>query len=218
MEEKELLKMNLQYFAEDPGSEGGNQEDDPNKENNPGAQDDNKDQEGEKGQDERTWDRDELAKMINAETKKIESKYEKLLEKTREEAISEGQRLAELSEEDRLKEEESRRLKKIEEREQELNRREMRTTTAELVREEGLPQTFVDLVVADEAEKVQENIKAVKSAFDKAVEEEVDKRLVQKKTKTGTSTGGLTKQEIMKVKDKSQREKLIAENLDLFTK
>ena len=210
--------MNLQYFAEDPGSEGGNQEDDPNKEDNLGGQDDGKGKEGEKGQDERTWNRDELAKMINAETQKIEAKYEDLLEKTREEAISEGQRLAELTEDQRREEEENRRLKKIEEREAELNRREMRTTTAELVREEGLPQTFVDLVVADEAEAVQNNIKAVKEAFDKAVSEEVDNRLVQKQTKTGTSTGSLTKQDIMKVKNKAEREKLIAENMDLFTK
>ena len=217
MEEKDLLKMNLQYFAEDPGSEGGNQ-DDPNKEDNPGGQDDDKGKESEKGQDERTWNRDELAKMINAETQKIEAKYEDLLERTREDAISEGKRLAKMSEEERKEEEENLRLKKIEEREAELNRREMRTTTAELVREEGLPQTFVDLVVADEAETVQNNIKAVKEAFDKAVSEEVDNRLVQKQTKTGTSTGSLTKQDIMKVKNKAEREKLIAENMDLFTK
>lgn len=217
MEEKDLLKMNLQYFAEDPGSEGGNQ-DDPNKEDNPGGQGDDKGKESEKGQDERTWNRDELAKMINAETQKIEAKYEDLLERTREDAISEGKRLAKMSEEERKEEEENLRLKKIEEREAELNRREMRTTTAELVREEGLPQTFVDLVVADEAETVQNNIKAVKEAFDKAVSEEVDNRLVQKQTKTGTSTGSLTKQDIMKVKNKAEREKLIAENMDLFTK
>jgi hypothetical protein len=208
------LKMNLQYFAEDPGDGDAGQDDDQKPEDQ-----NNGENGGEKNEsdDDRTFTRGEIAKMINAETKKLESKYENMLDDKFEEGVSEGQRLAEMTEEKRQEEKEKRRQSKLDEREAELNRREMRATTSDLIREEGLPQTFVDLVVADEAEAVQENIKNVKQVFDEAVEAEVDKRLVQKNTKTGTAQGSLTKKEILRKKDKAEREKLISENMDLFT-
>lgn len=209
------LKMNLQYFAEDPeGGEPGKDDDLKPEGQNAGEDEENN------GEDDagRAFTRAEMAKMINAETKKLENKYENLLEDKFEEGLSEGQRLAEMTEDKREEEKEKRRQSKLDEREAELNRREMRVTTSDLVREEGLPQSFVDLVMAEKAEAVQENIKNVKQVFDEAVEAEVDKRLVQKDTKTGTSSGGITKKEIMKITDKAEREKLISENMDLFTK
>ena len=213
-QDEKTLKMNLQYFAaatdpaddpaDPPADPAGGKADDPA---DPGitlpASQSELDAHTNKV----------VQKALDNQQKALDAK----LEAEREEAISEGKRLANLTEDQQRVEEEKIRQEKLDKREAELNRREMVATTSELIRAEGLPQSFVELVVADEAETVQENIKNVKDAFDKAVEEEVDKRLVQKQTKTGTSTGGLTKRDIMKVKDKSERERLISENMGLFT-
>ena len=72
--------------------------------------------------------------------------------------------------------------------------------------------------MADTAESVKENIASIRKVFDEAVEKRVNERLTQDKPRRGTTAGAMTKAEILAVKDVSERQKLIAENLDLFRK
>ena len=72
--------------------------------------------------------------------------------------------------------------------------------------------------MADTAESVKDNIASIRKVFDEAVEKRVNERLTQDKPRRGATAGAMSKAEIMAVKDASERQKLIAENLELFRK
>lgn len=62
-----------------------------------------------------------------------------------------------------------------------------------------------------------EDVKAFRAEWDKAVEAKVNERLASKnKPKIGGTGGQMTKAEIMAVKDSAERQRLIAQNRDLF--
>ncbi|MCW1000549.1 DUF4355 domain-containing protein, partial [Streptococcus anginosus] len=81
----------------------------------------------------------------------------------------------------------------------------------------GLPLEFLDVVMADNADAISENIKNIRVVFDEAVEKRVDERLAQKSPKRGTtSSHSLTREEILSEPDAKKRLELIRENRDLF--
>ncbi|MBP2621129.1 DUF4355 domain-containing protein [Streptococcus panodentis] len=162
---------------------------------------------------ERTFTRAELSKMIAAERGKWEAEQATALD----EARSEGERLAKLTKDERTKEEQAKRMAELEKREQAIAQREMRLATQTLLADEGLPQEFLDHVLAPTAEEVQAKITALRGVFDDEVEKRVNERLVQKTPRLGTSSG-VTKAEIMAIKDDAERERAIAENIQLFRK
>lgn len=166
----------------------------------------------------RTFTRAEIGKMLAAERAKWEDEQAEIIEQAKEQAKSEGERLAKMTKDERAKEEEARRIQAIEERERVLAEKEMRVATQTLLSEEGLPVEFLDFVISETAEVTKEKIGLLRSVFDKAVESRVDERLVQKAPRKGTGPVSLTKAEIMAVEDDEQRQALIAANIGLFKK
>lgn len=164
----------------------------------------------------RTFTRAEIGKMLAAERAKWEDEQAEIIEQAKEQAKSEGERLAKMTKDERAKEEEARRIQAIEERERVLAEKEMRVATQTLLSEEGLPVEFLDFVISETAEVTKEKIGLLRSVFDKAVESRVDERLAQKAPRKGTGPVSLTKAEIMAVEDDEQRQALIAANIGLF--
>ena len=162
---------------------------------------------------ERTFTRAEIGKMLAAERTKWETEQVAALEQ----AKSEGERLAKLSKDERAREEEAKRIADLEKREQDIAEREMKLATQSLLADEGLPQEFLDHVLAPTAEEVKAKITALRDVFDSEVEKRVNERLVQSAPRRGTTTG-ITKEQIMAVEDDDQRQALIAENIQLFRK
>ncbi|MCK1198549.1 DUF4355 domain-containing protein [Streptococcus uberis] len=167
-----------------------------------------------KQESERTFTRDDIAKMMTAERAKWEAEQADAIEKAR----SEGERLAKLSKDERAKEEEQKRLDAITERERLVAEKEMRIETQTLLVEKGLPLEFIDIVLATTAEEVKTNIDNLQTIFDSAVEKRVDERLTQEKPRTGNGSQTMTKAEIMAIKDDNERLNAIAANRNLFTK
>lgn len=167
-----------------------------------------------KQESERTFTRDDIAKMMTAERSKWEAEQADAIEKAR----SEGERLAKLSKDERAKEEEQKRLDAITERERLVAEKEMRIETQTLLVEKGLPLEFIDIVLATTAEEVKTNIDNLQTIFDSAVEKRVDERLAQEKPRTGNGSQTMTKAEIMAIKDDNERLNAIAANRNLFTK
>ncbi|MGG8343423.1 DUF4355 domain-containing protein [Streptococcus uberis] len=174
----------------------------------------NKTVEQPKQESERTFTRDDIAKMMTAERAKWEAEQADAIEKAR----SEGERLAKLSKDERAKEEEQKRLDAITERERLVAEKEMRIETQTLLVEKGLPLEFIDIVLATTAEEVKTNIDNLQTIFDSAVEKRVDERLTQEKPRTGNGSQTMTKAEIMAIKDDNERLNAIAANRNLFTK
>ena len=166
---------------------------------------------------ERTFTRAEFGKAVAAEIAKARVTWESEQAEALELAKSEGERLAKLTKDERAKEEEAKRLKAIEEREQAIAEREMKMATMALLVEEGLPQEFLGHVLAPTAEEVKAKISDLRNVFDKEVEKRVNERLVQSTPRRG-AINGLTKEDIMAIENDDERQRAIAENIQLFRK
>nr|DAJ84036.1 MAG TPA: Major capsid protein [Caudoviricetes sp.] len=161
----------------------------------------------------RTFTRAEIGKMLAAERTKWEAEQATALEQ----AKSEGERLAKLTKDERAREEEAKRIAELEKRERVIAEREMKLATQSLLADEGLPQEFLDHVLAPTAEEVKAKITALRDVFDSEVEKRVNERLVQSAPRRGTTTG-ITKEQIMAIEDTDKRQAAIAENINLFRK
>lgn len=166
----------------------------------------------------KTFTQDELNHIVQERVQRAVAKAQKDAEDKIKQAQSEGERLAKLTKDERAKEEEAKRLADLEAREKAIAVKELRIETQSLLADEGLPIEFLDVVMADTAESVKENIASVRKVFDEAVEKRVNERLTQDKPRRGATAGAMSKAEIMAVQDANERQKLIAENLELFRK
>lgn len=137
----------------------------------------------------------ELDKKIEAEA---DRKLSKALEKKQAEwqeqqqqaikdALENEKRLSKLSEKERKDEELTTREKQIQQRLQVIERKELKADVVSDLSEKGLPSTFADFLLADNAENTLKNINAFKEAYDKAVNETVKQKLRQDPPRTGDS-------------------------------
>lgn len=166
----------------------------------------------------KTFTQQELDDIVEARVARAVKKAQKDAEEQIQKAQSEGERLAKLSKDERLKEEQAKRLSELEKREHDLAMKELSIEARSLLSEEGLPVEFLDIVMADTAESVKNNISNLRTVFDQAVEKRVDERLTQSKVRTGSTAGSMSKQDIMAISDTSERQRLISENIHLFKK
>ncbi|MFI3605679.1 DUF4355 domain-containing protein [Vagococcus fluvialis] len=203
MKHIKLLSMDLQRFADDV--------------DNPDVDETSKDEKiKDDEKQEKTFTRADVGKMMAAEISKQKAEWQKEYEAKLEEQKSEAERLAKLSKDEREQEEENKRIKAIEEREKNVQMAELRIETKSELANSGLPESFVDFVLTEKAEDIQTNIANLKKHFDDELEKVVNLRLVQKQTKVGTGAAGMTKAQIMEIKDPVERQKAIAENRNLF--
>ena len=166
----------------------------------------------------KTFTQDELNHIVQERVQRAVAKAQKDAEDKIKQAQSEGERLAKLTKDERAKEEEAKRLADLEAREKAIAVKELRIETQSLLSDEGLPIEFLDVVMADTAESVKDNIASIRKVFDEAVEKRVNERLTQDKPRRGATAGAMSKAEIMAIQDANERQKLIAENLELFRK
>ena len=166
----------------------------------------------------KTFTQQELDDIVEARVARAVKKAQKDAEEQIQKAQSEGERLAKLSKDERLREEQAKRLSELEKREHDLAMKELSIEARSLLSEEGLPIEFLDIVMADTAESVKDNISNLRTVFDQAVEKRVDERLTQSKVRTGSTAGAMSKQDIMAISDTSERQRLISENIHLFKK
>lgn len=134
----------------------------------------------------------------------------------KQEEISNAEKLAKMSAAERKEAEDNAKQETLDKREKELNMREYRYEAKHQLEENGLPDSFVDMVLSEDAETTKNNIGAIKAEFDKAIEAAVNEKLKGNNPKAGGRTGALTKGEILKVADTVERQRLIAENINLF--
>ncbi|MXQ48156.1 DUF4355 domain-containing protein [Streptococcus pneumoniae] len=166
----------------------------------------------------KTFTQQELDDIVEARVARAVKKAQKDAEEQIQKAQSEGERLAKLSKDERLKEEQNKRLSELEKREHDLAMKELSIEARSLLSEEGLPAEFLGIVMADTAESVKDNISNLRTVFDRAVEKRVDERLTQSKVRTGSTAGAMSKQDIMAISDTAERQRLISENMHLFKK
>ena len=72
------------------------------------------------------------------------------------------------------------------------SRMELKDQTLKIMSEKQIPLEFVEMIMADDAEKVNANLDVAKKVFDLAVQKAVDERLKGTPPKSGGSPGSLT--------------------------
>ncbi len=174
------LPLNLQFFAEpnDPPEEppADPPEDDP--------------------KDEDTFTKSQvdsqISKAVDSALKKQQAKLEKEKQVELDKAKAEAADYAKMTQKEKEDAEYQKRVKALEDRERELNNRQLLSEIESDLKENELPGAFAEsLLSLQDNEKIKEQITNLKSAFDEAVNTQVKEALRQDTPKTG---GGIQTQ------------------------
>ena len=202
MENKQTIPFNLQFFAEGgEGGEGGTQ-------TQTTTTDD-------QGKEQTTFTKDEVLKLIQAESDKrvtqalatAQKKYEKQLslsklDDTARAAAEKDDKIAELQEQ-------------LAQFQIERNKSELKSVLSS----RGLSAEFADiLVISDDIEASQANIDKLDKLFKAAVKAEVEKRLAGNAPKGGSTTPAEITKESFKKMSLAELSKLAATNPELYEK
>ena len=140
----------------------------------------------------------EVEKIINARFAKLQRESEKRVEQARKDGMTEGEKLASMSAEERFKAQQEKaesdmkaREDALKQREAEVARKELRAQAVETLNGKELPAELADILVYTDAEACNASIAVVESAFRKAVKAEVDKRLAASSVPPTRSSGGV---------------------------
>ncbi|QDP43707.1 putative scaffold protein [Streptococcus phage P738] len=164
----------------------------------------------EKGKQEKTFNRDELAKIMAAEKEKWKAELE--AEKTQ------AEKLAKMNAEEKIAFERDQLKAELEELRQEKAKSEMTKTARGMLAEAdiNISEDLLATLVTEEAEVTKTNVDSFIKSFKEEVDKAVKEALKGKVAKKPASPAGLTKEAILSVKDRSERLRLIAENQGLF--
>lgn len=202
--------MALQLFAEDPAPG----------ENDPGSQNPDKEKPGRDGGEQEPesqvnpknvpkYSDEDFDRMFN-------QKFAKMMEKHQKE-LDEAKRLTEMNAQERAEHEN----RKLQEQVQELLKKEaiseMTKSARGMLREKdiNIGDDLLSVLVSEDADKTKKSVENFISLFQDAVNRAVKDALKGETPKAGGASG-MTKEQIMKVKDRAERQKLINEHMDLF--
>nr|DAY89369.1 MAG TPA: capsid scaffolding protein [Caudoviricetes sp.] len=202
MDIQDKVKLNLQFFAEGPDDktnpddkQGGNDQDDPKK-------DDKKDKDDKKND------------YVTVEELQRRLKQK---DKEKENAVKEAEKLAKMNKDQKNEYE----MEKLRKENEELRQREamnsMRNEARSMFSEKNITATddLLDIVVTTEAESTQKNIDALTNVINNIVKEQVKESLRNGAPKN-VKSGGMTREDIMNIKDSDERQMAIAQNRHLF--
>lgn len=166
MNEIKRLKLNLQHFADD------NPNDSEGKDKQSG------DQQGDDDQKVFELTQSELDsqkhKAVNKALANQEKKFEQRLKEAVENARSEGESYAKLTQKEREEKELSERKKELAEREKAQALKELKSDVVDDLKEQELPTSFADaLIKIEDNEEIKDIIRQIKKDFDSAVGEKV---------------------------------------------
>lgn len=136
-----------------------------------------------------------------------------------EEKENEAKRLAKMNAEQKAQHEKAKLEARIAELEAERTLSEMKSAARTMLSEANInisDALLSQLVSTTDADKTKNAVEAFSEAFSEAIEKEVKERLKSPTPKKSNGNTGLTKEQILAVKDTAERQKLIAENIGLF--
>lgn len=199
-----------QIFAEDGGSEGN--DDKGAKGGNPGADDKG----GNNGKAEP--DSNGTKKYSDAEVDEIINKKFAKWQKEQEKKISEAEKLAGMNAQEKAEHERDTLQKELDELKRANSIAEMEKTARTMLHDDGVnvPDEVVSCLIADDADNTKAKVEAFSKAFKEAVQKAVKDALKGKAPATGKGGSTLTKADILKITNRAERQKAIAEHIDLF--
>lgn len=157
----------------------------------------------------KTYTQEEVDKMLQAETdRRVTSALKKQQAKFDAEK-SEAAKLATMNEEQKKEFEFNKKVQELEQREREFNIMQNKLEASKVMTDKGLPITFVDYIVAEDAETMMSNITSFEKEWKAAIADAVSARLgadsQTPKSKT-VSQAGLSSEEFKKLSVAQQAE------------
>lgn len=189
--------INLQHFAEETEPQGGNPETKPN----------SKGGEGKTGE----------LKYTDEDVNKLLNKKFAEWQKKKEGEISEAQKLAEMNAQQQAEYQRDKLQKELDELKQKDALAEMSKTARKMLSDSGVSVSdeLLSVLVTADAEKTKNAVNSFADLFKTAVKNAVAAELKSPPPTTGTGSG-ITKEQIMAIKDRAARQKAINENIELF--
>lgn len=164
MKNKFLFPLNIQMFADDdPGTDQTNI-DDQGKEGEEG---------GEPNNQPKTFTQEELDKIVQGRIAKERKSWEKQLEDQK----TEAQKLETMSDKEKKKYQEEKRIKELDDREAAITRRELTAQAKVQLADKGIPTELAEILNLTDAESCKKSIETVEKAFQTAVEKAVEEKI-----------------------------------------
>lgn len=203
---KKRLFMALQMFAEEPaGGEPAETEPTGHEPAEPKGTEP-------KNEPEKKYTDEDVNKIIDRKFAEWEKKQSK--------AKSEAEKLAGMNAEQKEKYENEQLKKQVEELLRKDALGKMAAVARGMLGEKNISVSddLIEMLISDDAEKTKSSVDSFINAFQSAVEKAVKDALKGNPPKKTSEPASITKEQIMKVKDPLERQKLIAEHMDLFQK
>ena len=135
--------------------------------------------------------------------------------------VGEAEKLAQMTAEQREKYRADKAEKELADLKRQIALGDMAKTARKMLSDEQItvPDEIITNLVSDDAEKTKESVETFARVFKEAVSLAVKEALRGNPPKAGSNNGAtLTKEQILSVKDRTERQRLIAENAQLFIK
>lgn len=198
--EENKLKLNLQFFSE---------EEEPGK--NDSADNSSKDE-----QEEVTFTPEQQKKVDEIVERRL-AKEKKNTDKKVQDAVEEAKKLAKMNKDEKNNYELNKLKDELNELRNEKALNDMKATARSMFLDKDINVTdeLLNLVVTSDAETTKQNVEDFSRILDSIVQSKVREALRQDSPKNVKATG-MTRQEILDIKDDSERQNAIAQNMHLF--
>ena len=165
MKKKFMFPLDIQLFAEND-----NPDSDP-VDNEGGKGTPSEEPNG--GQETKTFTQEELDKIVQGRIAKERKAWEKQLE----EQQTEAQKLETMSEKEKKKYQEEKRIKDLDDREAAITRRELIAQAKVQLADKGIPTELAEILILTDADSCKKSIETVEKAFQSAVEKAVEEKI-----------------------------------------
>mgnify|MGYP002600257257 CR=1 FL=1 len=165
MKKKFMFPLDIQLFAEND-----NPDSDP-VDNEGGKGTPSEEPNG--GQETKTFTQEELDKIVQGRIAKERKAWEKHLEDEK----TEAQKLETMSEKEKKKYQEEKRIKELDDREAAITRRELTAQAKVQLADKGIPTELAEILNLTDAESCKKSIEIVEKAFQTAVEKAVEEKI-----------------------------------------
>lgn len=132
--------------------------------------------------------------------------------------VSEAEKLAQMTSEEKEKYRADKAEKELADLRRQIALGDMANTARKMLSDEQitLPDEIIMNLVCDDAEKTKNAVESFAQTFKSAVQAAVKDALRGNPPKAGGGDNGLTREKILAVKDRAERQRLINENMNLF--
>ena len=132
--------------------------------------------------------------------------------------VSEAEKLAQMTSEEKEKYRADKAEKELADLKRQIALGDMAKTARKMLSDEkiSVPDEIIANLVSDDAEKTKATVEAFSAAFKDAVQTAVKEALRGNPPKAGAGGSTLTKAQILAVKNRTERQRLINENMELF--